>query len=429
MKQSLFFILLVINLNATNFEDLVKRTLKNSPTLKKSSLQTHIAKEQINLAKSSFYPSIRLEANLQYSKKFNDNSTPSSVGDDSLTQSSYNQSSASLALSYDLFRFGGSYYELKSKEASFKVRRYEECEEQKDILLKLLNFYHKARVEQLNKQYQEKINNLYLKIYNHSKRLNKSGLISKTQTNEYAKQIADNLAHLENINENLEQSISELSLISTMDISKLNNLSPLPSKENITLINKFEQSQTYKKLINQIRQKEAELNLANTKYLPSLSLYAKYDFYGQDKHSLKDSIKDIDKNGYRVGLGFSWILFDGFKTSSTRSISLLQLETAKLDLQIAKEQFNKDLAHLNTQNDLKIKMLNYVNQSKDLSLKNNSMSTKLFKNGQIDKINSLKTQIQTLNSKLQALKTKEDLNKIYQSKKIKLSKAYICKVS
>ncbi len=430
MKKYFYISMLFIfiQVKATDFESLVRLTLENSLILKKSSLETSIAEKQISLVKSSFYPSLRLEANIERSKKFNDKTTPSSVGDDSLTQSSHYQSSASMALSYDLFRFGGSRYELESKRAGFEAKKYEECEGKKEIVLKLLNAYAQARINQLEKEYKNKINKNYIKIYNFSKRLNKSGLISKSKEIEYAKKIADNILYIQQIDEALQKEIDEIAFISGIEKSKLNNLKPLYDENSFTYIETFEQSQTYKKLMNQIHQKEAELKLANTRHFPSLSLYGKYDFYGQDKDSFINSAKNTRKNGYRIGLGFSWVIFDGFKTKYAKDISFLELEVAKTNLEIAREQFNKDLVSLQTQNQIQQSMFLQANESKNISENIHDINNKLYKSGQMDKINTLQTQIQTLQADLENLKIQENLNKTYQMQKIKYAKAYICKV-
>ncbi len=430
MKKLLFYIfILLADLSATNFESLAKYTLENSLELKKLLLETKIIEKQLELVSSSFYPTIKLEANIQHSKKINDSSTaPSNIWNDSLTQSSFSQSSLSIAFSYDLFRFGGSYYELKSKQAELIARNYEECEEIKKLLLRLLDIYSQARISQLEKKYSEKINNLYIKIYDYSQRLNKSGLLSKTIENNYAKNIADNLVNIQKINENLQKYIEELASISTISKSKFKSLEPLFIEHKMNYVNKFEQTQTYKKLINIITQKEADLKLASTKYFPTISLYGKYDFYGQDKHHFKDSIKDIGRNSYRIGVGFSWILFDGFKTSSLNDVSSLELQIAQLDLKNAKEKFEKDIKVFQNEIDARKKMFLHVSSSKELSLNTSIMSSKLFKSGQLDKINTIQTQIQTLQTDLERLKIQENLNKTYKAQEIKYAKDYICKV-
>lgn len=415
-------------LSAADFKSLTKLTLKTSPILQKLSLQTKIANEEITLANAGFYPTLQIGANMQYSKKFYNTNTPSSVGENSLTQDTYYQSSSTISLTYDLFRFGGTSYSVKAAYAKYNATKYEECEQKKQLIAKLLDVYYKVRIQQLRKKYHTTINKNYLHIYKISKRLNSSGILPFTQVQEYAKKIADNLNDLESIDKLYQESLRELAYISGAKLSNLNNLAPIRSNQIPIDTLSFEQSEKYKKAKNTIEQKQAQYNETFSKYLPSLSIYGKYDFYGQDKYNLNSAVDDLERNGYRVGLSLSWTLFDGFSREATRSIRLMELQQAKLDMNIAKKEYEKEKDGLNKSRQIIKNMLQHAKSSKDISKDISKMSNRLFESGEADKLNEIKSTILNLEASLKTEETNEKLNKNYQEQAIRFKEGYICEV-
>lgn len=365
---------------------------------------------------------------MQYSKKFDSINTPSSVGENSLTQDTYYQSSSTISVMYDLFRFGGTLYNVKAAHAKYNAVKYEECEQKKSLIAKLLDTYYKARIQQLRKKYYININKNYLHMYQISKRLNSSGVLPFTQVQEYAKKIADTLNILEGIDELYQEALNELTYISGVKLSDLNTLKPIKNYKIPIDIISFEQSEEYKKAKNIIEQKQALYNETFTKYLPSFSIYGKYDFYGQDKDNLGSAIDDLERNGYRVGLSLSWILFDGFSKEATRAIRLIELQQAKLDMDIAKKEYKKEKDRLKKSKQIIKNMLKHTKSSKDMSEDISKMNNRLFKSGETDKLNEIKSRILSLEASLKTEETNEKLNKNYQEQKIRLEKGYICEV-
>lgn len=421
----LFF---ALPMSATDFKSLVELTLKTSPILQKSSLQTRIANEEITLANAGFYPTLQIGANMQYSKKFYNTNTPSSVGDNSLTQDTYYQSSSTISLAYDLFRFGGTLNNVKAAYAKHNAAKYEECEQKKREITKLLDIYYKARIQQLRKEYYTNINKNYLHMYKISKRLNSSGVLPFTQVQEYTKKIADNLNDLESIDKLYQEALNELAYISGAKLSNLNSLEPIKNNQISIDTIPFEQSEKYKKAKNIIEQKQALYDEAFTKHLPSLSIYGKYDFYGQNRDNLGSAIDDLERNGYRVGLSLTWTLFDGFSKEATRAIRLIELQQAKLDMDIAKKEYQKEKDRLIKSKQIIKNMLKHTKSSKDISKDISKMNNRLFKSGEADKLSEIKSVILSLEASLKTEETNEELNKNYQEQIIHFKKGYICEV-
>lgn len=406
----------VMPMFAVSFDSLLERTLNNSPLLKKMFLQTQISKEELRSAKSGYYPTLQAYANIEHSKRFDTFNIPSSIGDSSLTQNTNHQASSTIALGYNLFNFGNTLYGVRAARAKLRQSQAQECEQRKKLVLDLLEAYHQARIQQIRLDHYTKIKKHYYNLHAMSKRLYKSGTLSKIDVKNYAKQLAQITNDIQRANNSLQDAIYKLVYISGVRLK-----SPTFEPINYTIKTKeipFEQSSQYKINVNLIKQKNALYKQSLTKYFPAISLYAKYDFYGQDKESYKRAIDDVERNGYRLGLSVSWTLFDGFLRESTKSIRFLELEQARADMELARRDYKKQISKLKQDGQSQEKIMQYSLQTKQISQKILDMNKNLFKSGKINKIAELKSDVSYLSTRLKLLEAKEDLSKNHKQHNI-----------
>jgi outer membrane protein TolC len=375
------------------FDTLLDALLSDSPKLKQNEIEVMIAKENIDAANAGYYPTLRFVSNLERSKKFDSLFTPSYVGDDSLTQSNGRYLSASLYFSYELYHFGATDYSIKAAEENMYAIGAAKCIKEKESVLSLLEAYSKVRSNNYQLEYYEKIQKLYTDLYIFAKRLYASGNLAKTSSMEYAKELADVVSLIANIKEEKANYLSQIAYLSGVSISENDILSPLDDNVPTNYDIPFEKSASAKQLMALIAQKQAELNLKKTNYMPTVSFYARYDLYGSSSDSYNEALNDFEKNGYRFGLSFSVPLFDGLRSDSDVNIKKLELLQSRFAYDDAKRAYDKEQFMINSQISLGQSRLDSVYDSVVSSDELVDADTSLYEVGELNKITLLNNQI------------------------------------
>ena len=184
---------------------------------------------------------------------------------------------------------------------------------------------------------------------------------------------------------NQTNSLSQAPSISpqTLNLDSLIS-SPLPA---------FEQTSEAKELNALILSKQSALESKKKEYYPAFYLYAKYDFYGDDRDSFRRSWDDTQRNGYRIGLSMVYNLFDGFNREAS-------IESASLELLLAKEQFNeakrryeKEARNINDDLRSNLEKLKTTSELTSYSKELLGIEERLNLNSQTDKLSVLESKV------------------------------------
>ena len=392
-----------------SFDELAKIVDASSPKMEQQRVNTNISKVKLEIAQSQYYPTLSIGASTEYSLKYNQSFTPSSIGSSSLTQISQYQASTVLGMNYDLYRFGATSLHVKAAQKEIDSYIANECIVSEQLLIELLETYQRARIANIKLNYYMLIKKSYEELYVNAKRLYKYGSLKQTDVSSYALQIADLVFDTAQTREEKNSALAHLCYLSGVKIDNLHQLTPLHVDDSYISIPEFEQSSKAKKMQAQIAQKSAQLKAEQKSYYPTLALYGKYDLYGSDKEKFFNAFDNIRKNGYRVGLSLSFNIFDGFKREANIKIRLLELQSAKIALKDSKREYEKQRNLLNTL--LKTRE-NRLNSSKEGSKVSNTlllMSNKLHVNGESDRLGELKSQITLYQNLLKTDEAKEML--------------------
>ena len=391
-----------------------------------------LANEEINAAKSSLYPRLSLSANSEYSKKYA-NARNNYINDESLVSSTGFASSVSLKLNYELYKFGANALNIDAAAYKKQSLSYKECVTLNEAKLRLLELYYNLLDSKDKLNSYNNLKQINKEIYETSKRLYENGDHTKTaMTNSAIRlvEIEDNIASL---NKQIKNLLSEISNLSGEDIyiedeimpfssedigDKFNQtfvalkqtnqssqagsltkaLSALPQTLSLdSLISSplppFEQTSEAKELNALILSKQSALESKKKEYYPAFYLYAKYDFYGDDRDNLRRSWDDTQRNGYRIGLSMVYNIFDGFNRDSS-------IESASLELLLAKEQFNeakrryeKETRNINDDLHSNLEKLKTTSELTSYSKELLDMEERLNLNSQTDKLSVLESKV------------------------------------
>ena len=441
----LFFIVYLFGVSLSaksiSFSSLAKSLESTNPSILSSKLQTMLANEEINAAKSSLYPRLSLSANSEYSKKYA-NARNNYINDESLVSSTGFASSVSLKLNYELYKFGANALNIDAASYKKQSLSYKECVTLNEAKLRLLELYYNLLDSKDKLNSYNNLKQINKEIYETSKRLYENGDHTKTaMTNSAIKlvEIEDNIASL---NKQIKNLLSEISNLSGEDIyiddeimpfssedmggkfnqtsvslnranqtnqasqtnqtSQTKSLSQAPSISPQTLssdslisspLPAFEQTFEAKELNALILSKQSALESKKKEYYPAFYLYAKYDFYGDDRDNFRRSWGDTQRNGYRIGLSMVYNLFDGFNREAGIESASLELLLAKEQFNEAKRQYEKEARNINDDLHSNLEKLKTTSELTSYSKELLGMQERLNLNSQTDKLSVLESKV------------------------------------
>lgn len=420
------------------FSSLAKSLESTNPSILSSKLQTLLANEEINAAKSSLYPRLSLSANSEYSKKYA-NTRNNYINDESLVSSTGFASSVSLKLNYELYKFGANALNIDAAGYKKQSLSYKECVTLNEAKLRLLELYYNLLDSKDKLNSYSNLKQINKEIYETSKRLYENGDHTKTaMTNSAIRlvEIEDNIASL---NKQIKNLLSEISNLSGEDIYIDDEIMPFSSEDIVDKFNQtsvslkranqtsqagetsqtkslnqapgfspqtlsldslissplpaFEQTSEAKELNALILSKQSALESKKKEYYPAFYLYAKYDFYGDDRDNLRRSWDDTQRNGYRIGLSMVYNLFDGFNREAGIQSASLELLLAKEQFNEAKRRYEKEARNINDDLRSNLEKLKTTSKLTSYSKELLSMQERLNLNSQTDKLSVLESKV------------------------------------
>ena len=440
MKVLSLFICFSLSIYAKTFtfSSLSKSLESTNPSILSSKLQTMLANEEINAAKSSLYPRLSLSANSEYSKKYA-NARNNYINDESLVSSTGFASSVSLKLNYELYKFGANALNIDAAGYKKQSLSYKECVTLNEAKLRLLELYYNLLDSKDKLNSYNNLKQINKEIYETSKRLYENGDHTKTAMTSSAIRLVEIEDNIASLNKQIKNLLSEISNLSGEDIyiddeimpfssedigdkfnqtsvslkrasqtsqagetSQTKSLNQAPSFSPQTLnldslisspLPPFEQTSEAKELNALILSKQSALESKKKEYYPAFYLYAKYDFYGDDRDNFRRSWDDTQRNGYRIGLSMVYNLFDGFNREAS-------IESASLELLLAKEQFNeakrryeKETRNINDDLHSNLEKLKTTSKLTSYSKELLSIQERLNLNSQSDKLSVLESKV------------------------------------
>lgn len=391
-----FFITTMFAKDEYSFFSILHKALKNSPIIDMAKNDVKASKAELKARKSTNYPNLYISANTGYSGTYDDYAGSLYVGNDNLSSNSDFQNSVSLILSYDIYKFGSDSYAIEAAKEGVKSKEYEVCVKGIELSLELLNAYHRALTLKNRVEIYESLKRVNELVSSYSIKLNEAGELDRiTATNKKLDLVNLNAGILKAKGE-LRVILNHLSSLSGLNLVESN----LPKSFNVNYsypkFLSFEN--TYKAKSLDARELFAKHSLTSNKRskYPTISLYARYDFYGQDRDSFGRAISDVEKHGYRVGLNFTWTIFDGFRKDAQIDSSKAELERVMIEKRKAKLEYEKEIADLLAFLESKDETINVLKELVAESKKNEANIKRLQKSGEKSLLEALDSTIKTL---------------------------------
>lgn len=412
-------IIFVNPLYCIEFQELKDYMFKNSKQLQIKKYDIDISNKDLSIIDSDAYPTISIGYNIEKSESLNSKISNTSIGDNSLSNDTLKKSYSYLSLDYNLYSFGRLEKKRQNQKYLINVSKFEYCLECQDLSLKLLEQYNNILNNQIKADYLAKIIEEKNKIYKYKEKLFESGDISSLDVTNSAIDVADMYSQISDNQKEFKNLYNQIVLITNYPLLGKEHFNPLIIS-NITSQKEFEKSVNAKIIESKIKAKEFEIALYENDYLPNLNFYSKYDFYGYDKDSYKQSIDGMKENSYKFGLNLSINIFNGFKTSSQKEKALFQLKQLQTQYDFDKDKFDNEILTLNQ--NYNFDTFNLENKSKtlDLAFLIERNSSKLKEIGELNQIEILNSNIEKLYKELDYKLNEGQLSYEYAKKSILL---------
>jgi len=330
MKKFLLLLILIFNSQAVkaekNFQFFLESAYKNNPKLNAERKNLKATKENINISRSEFLPSISISGN-QSSSESSNKTNKSGL---SLSDSNLNTESSTVSVDQKVFQGFKGYNSFKKSELEVKQALLKLNKEEKTIILESASAYFDLIFKINSKKFN--IANVYLferQVESDSARLQK-GEITLTD-------LAQSESSLAGANADSIIAKTELFAAKTnferITTEKVPDIIDLNEKIDINLPNNLQEALNLAKtyninlLIAKLDYQIAEKNLAITKadFSPSASIN-----YSKSKNKdFSSTINELDKETVKAKI--TWPIIKGGKNfSSVKKSSLSQQKSALL---------------------------------------------------------------------------------------------------
>ena len=328
-----------------NFDDVIKKAKEHSYDLKIADYNTLISKQGIRGARSEYFPKLNIGAGTEYTKNFRDarESTVMSIGDAFINPYTRYQSVLGINVGYNLFDFGVRGGNLKIAKEDVAIKELEEKEKLQEMSLTLLDMYTKILLTTRQIDINKNILSIEEKNLEYYERLYKAKEVSKIELNNQRVKVNHTKDNITELNSIRDESLIWLSFYTgeEYDVENLQIADIEKPNFNVLSFQDYTKSITWKIHEENIKKKEAELQVAKKTNYPKLNLYGRYYLYGADHNNYGKSFKDIGPSNFSVGASLNMPVFDGFKNSAN-------IEKTKLELQQMQIERDKAIAQLMT---------------------------------------------------------------------------------
>ena len=297
------------------------QSLQYYPLEKNAAIDEHIAQNDIELARGTWYPRVDLAVDEVESDNDDNDYREGRI---SIRQTVYNQSAL---------------YTIDEAEASLNVAKWQNTEQRQLLLIEIAEIYTQALIqtqqEQLAKQSLAESEILH-KVTKKAVELDQKPLLDLLRAQADLEEKRAELIEAQNAKEDIRnQLLQYIPEVNTLIELQPFNFQDYASKTNVQGLN----HPSLYRLSNEEAQLQSALEVERSAYYPSVDLV--WDLSQRRSHSSLEA-KDVTVQESRVTLSLNWNLFQGFATSHSEDSARQKIvrkinERALAELNLAKQ--------------------------------------------------------------------------------------------
>ncbi len=366
-----------------DFWRLLDQTLLNSTALILKKYDIAITKENMQIIKSQYYPNISLTYAGEYYHSYE-------KGDASISGSyypSYSQfrDSAGLSLQYELYRFGATDLLMEISQKELDIIRSELALTEEEVSKKLLEYFRQALKSQELIKYKEKMRLIQDTILQKKRRLYEVGKMTKIVLAKDELSMANIEREILKHKLDFKNAVKRIQILSNIKLNP-NDIEFVMIEPKHCETKSFEESMLAKNLQLKIEKQSQEIELLKKDDFPGFYLDSGYRFYGADENNFLQTVQNLERNSWNVGISVRWNLFDGHKTDAKITKSKLKLQKLIEQYKLAKLDFESREKKRELLKKTFDKILQAESKIIDQTFQQEEMYARLQSAGQIDTI-------------------------------------------
>ncbi len=326
------------------FEEVLEKALLKAYEIRIAGVDVQIGEAAVGEAESLYYPTVNTRFDSEYAKDLTGGASQiTSVGNTVLIDSTRYQNSLSLNATYNLYDFGVRPRKLRIAQIDAGAKKLLHSRALRDVKIKVLDLYRDLLATRHELEGKRETLSLCKSLLLMKERLNKAGLIPRTDMVNEAVKVAETMEEIELLLLRWKELFKELEFHTGDSYDPDNtNVAPLPDARAASRAGfPYERSLEFRLQEAEISKKQAELEIAERENLPKFGLYTNYIFYGSDPSAYQDSFEDIRRRNFFVGLSASVALFEGFRNESQTRRLGLELEKLQVEQERAVAELKK----------------------------------------------------------------------------------------
>jgi outer membrane protein len=316
------------------FDQVEAQAIQNSYALKIAQVDIGISKTGVINARSEYFPVIQGRGSIERLKGLqNQPGNVTTIGTTVLPSGTRYQDTVGLSLTHTLLDFGVRKRKLAIAKKDVQVKASVYDQHLRDLKFALIDAYSKALISYKSLKASEATVVLAQEVFQMKKRLYQASAIPKTELAEEAINLAQAMDEKALAQQKLAEQLQTLSGL-TRQAYDLTDIELLGFQdEPLSALPVFNEQLTpeAKAYNGQIAQKQDEVDFLKRQYMPQVSLYSYYNFYGFNEDHVGKAIQNLGPRTVNVGLSVILPIFDGFKNYA--AIKKAELEKQKLTLQ------------------------------------------------------------------------------------------------
>ncbi|MBU1059232.1 MAG: TolC family protein [Proteobacteria bacterium] len=321
---------------------LLTKVFNYSHELQLTDVDIEINRQRLQETRAAYFPTLNLRYTNEWFEDLSDgDGSFDSVGGTVISANGSKWKNVlGASLQYTLYDFGARKSLYDNARRDVAIARLIRSQKEISLSLQVLELYSRGLKTQDQLLHQAFVHDLRQDIFALSQRLHQAGSLDRLQIGEAAIAVAEASQRLDELTMVRAEVLHNLTSLSGEEYDpQLIGFTSLTPGANMSEIDvtALPEIQAYNLAIDK---KQAEYKIARTSYLPRLSFYSSYSFYGSDSGDWSQALSNLDETNFACGIMLDLNIFNGLadQAKAARLRAELQRLTIERKKKIAENE-------------------------------------------------------------------------------------------
>ncbi len=312
-----FTIPLSSNSEELSYLTAVRNTLKHSARIKVKEEEIKIAEAEYRQQFAALYPEVSLNSKIERFGDLDNRDEQSTVTISNEVIGGNQDSWRSSVYALGQYRLSNWYkkdYEVSYYEKMQSTKVQDCIVEVKNVCRELIDLYMNAGISKIRLRFHEKILTCLEGVYKLKQKAKAKGEISEEEMLKAAADLSRVRKEAAAVRRGLLENFARMAVMTGEKYTEETSIIPF-DVEGVSSLTTTEGSETdapeYKARLVELEALRVKAKSAENADWPDISIYARYDYYGDSQRSLDDALHNLRTNSYTTGVYISLPLIDG----------------------------------------------------------------------------------------------------------------------